>query len=38
MKKTGRRAGLNQSLLHARRKLPFAWRRLHHLGERFSIV
>ena len=30
--------GLNQSLLRERRKLPFAWRRLDHLGERFSIV
>ena len=27
---------LNQSLLRERRKLPFAWRRLDHLGERFS--
>jgi len=24
--------------LRERRKLPFAWRRLDHLGERFSIV
>jgi hypothetical protein len=31
-------AGLNQSLLRERRKLPFTWRRLDHLGERFSIV
>ena len=31
-------AGLNQSLLRERRKLPFAWRRLDHLGERLSIV
>ena len=30
--------GLNQSLLRERRKLPFAWRRLDHLGERPSIV
>jgi hypothetical protein len=30
--------GLNQSLLRERRKLPFAWQRLDHLGERFSIV
>ncbi len=30
--------GLNQSLLRERRKPPFAWRRLGHLGERFSIV
>ena len=37
-KKLAAGAGLNQSLLRERRKLPFAWRRLDHLGERFSIV
>src|SRR5215470_10963434 len=28
----------NRRLLRERRKLPFAWRRLDHLGEWFSIV
>ena len=38
VKKLAAGIGLNQSLLHERRKLPSAWRRLDHLGERFSIV
>ena len=38
VKKLTAGAGLNQSLLHERRKLPFAWRRLDHLSEQFSIA
>jgi hypothetical protein len=36
--RAARGPGLNQSLLREKRKLPFAWRRLDHLGEQFSIV